>query len=117
MYDALITFMPWGLFWCQTLPLGVCVAVSQAELPFLKGIEVGASLGPNMKSEKYRKSKLTFDILCFREVARSSSRLNVAKSHQSGQCPASETQVLPMSEASTAIAECEKAAKQVQEVR
>ena len=90
---------------------------SQAELPFLKGIEVGASLGPNMKSEKYRKSKLTFDILCFREVARSSSRLNVAKSHQSGQCPASETQVLPMSEASTAIAECEKAAKQVQEVR
>ena len=29
MYDALITFMPWGLFWCQTLPFGVCVAVSQ----------------------------------------------------------------------------------------
>ena len=28
-----------------------------------------------------------------------------------------EMQVLPMSEASTAIAECEKAAKQVQEVR
>lgn len=62
MYDALITFMPWGLFWCHTLPFGVCVAVSQAELPFLKGIEVGASLGPNMKSEKYRKSELTFGL-------------------------------------------------------